>query len=153
MKTLTPKGYNTLTPYITIKGAGKAIEFYQKVFGARETGRISMPDGTIGHCELQFGDSKLMMAEENERWGNVSPLKLGGSAVCLSLYVDNVDAVFETAIREGAKVSGGMEPKDQFYGDRTATITDPFGHIWTIMTHIEDISFQEMQKRSDALFK
>ena len=154
MKTLpVPKGYNTLTPYIAVKGAGKAIEFYQKVFGARETGRISMPDGTIGHCELQLGDSKLMMAEENEKWGNISPLTLGGSTVHLSLYVDNVDTVFETALKEGAKVLGDMEPKDQFYGDRSASITDPFGHRWTIMTHIEDISFPEMQKRSDALFK
>ena len=154
MKTLPiPKGYNTLTPYITVRGAGRAIEFYQKVFGARETGRISMPDGSVGHCELQLGDSKLMMAEENEQWGNISPLTLGGSTVYLSLYVDNVDEVFETAIREGAKVLGEMEPKDQFYGDRTASITDPFGHRWTIMTHIEDLSFPEMQKRSDALFK
>ena len=94
-----------------------------------------------------------MLAEENQQWGNISPLTLGGSTVYLSLYVEDVDSVFTGAIKAGAKVLGDMEPKDQFYGDRSGSITDPFGHRWTIMTHIEDVSFDEMQKRADAMFK
>jgi len=148
-----PEGYNTLTPYITVQGAEKAIEFYKKAFGAVEVGRITMPDKSIGHCELAIGDSKIMLAEENKQWGNLSPVTLEGSPVYLTLYVEDVDAVFARALKEGATVLGNMEPKDQFYGDRTGSITDPFGHRWTIMTHIEDLSFPEMQKRSDTLFR
>jgi PhnB protein len=154
MKTKSiPEGYSTLTPYITVKGAEKAIKFYEKAFGAEETGRLSMPDGSVGHCELEIGDSKIFIAEENQQWGNLSPLTLGGSPVSLCLYVEDVDAVFDRALKEGATVLGDMVPKDQFYGDRTASLTDPFGHKWSIMTRIEDVSFTEMQKRSDALFK
>jgi PhnB protein len=154
MKTQSiPEGYHSLSPYITVKGAEKAIEFYKKAFGAKEVGRITMADGTIGHCELEIGDSKILLAEENEQWGNISPQTLGGSTVYLSLYVEDVDAVFAKALKAGAKVLGEMEPKDQFYGDRTGSLTDPFGHRWTIMTRIEDVSFAEMQKRADALFK
>lgn len=148
-----PEGFNTLIPYITVNGAKDAIEFYKKAFGAKEGGRIIMADGTIGHCELSIGDSKLMLAEENKQWGNISPLTMGGTTVYLSLYVENVDEVFTRALKAGAKVLGDMEPKDQFHGDRTGSLTDPFGHRWTIITHIEDISFPEMQKRADALFK
>jgi PhnB protein len=136
-----PVGYHTLIPYISIKNAGEAIEFYKRAFGARETGRITMPDGSVGHAELEIGDSKIMLAEENPQWGNVSPQTLGGSPVGLSLYVEDVDAVFARALKEGAKVIGDMEVKDQFYGDRTGSLTDPFGHKWTIMTHVEDVSF------------
>jgi PhnB protein len=148
-----PDGYNSLTPYITVIGAKKAVEFYKEAFGAKEVGRITMPDGSIGHCELELGDSKLMLAEENKQWGNISPQTLGGTTVYLSLYVENVDAVFDKAIKAGAKVLGDMVPKDQFHGDRSGSLTDPFGHRWTIMTRIEDVSFPEMQKRADALFK
>jgi PhnB protein len=148
-----PAGYNTLTPYITVKGADNAIEFYKKAFGAKETGRITMNDGTIGHCELEIGNSKLMLAEENKKWGNISPLTLGGTTVYLSLYVEDVDKVFARAVKAGANVLGEMEPKDQFHGDRSGSLTDPFGHRWTIMTHIEDVSFAEMQKRVDTMFK
>jgi len=148
-----PEGYHTLTPYITVNGAKEAIEFYKKAFGAKEIGRITMADGTIGHCELAIGDSRIMLAEENKQWGNISPLTMGGTTVYLSLYVENVDAVFSRALKAGAKVLGDMEPKDQFHGDRTGGLTDPFGHRWTIITHIEDISFAEMQKRADALFR
>jgi len=148
-----PEGYHTLTPYITVNGAKEAIEFYKKAFGAKEIGRITMADGTIGHCELAIGDSRIMLAEENKQWGNLSPLTMGGTTVYLSLYVENVDAVFSRALKAGAKVLGDMEPKDQFHGDRTGGLTDPFGHRWTIITHIEDISFAEMQKRADALFR
>lgn len=147
-----PKGYHTLLPYINIKGAAEAIEFYKKAFGAKEIGRIIMPDGSIGHAEIEIGDSKIMIAEENAQWGNKSPQTLGGSPVCLCLYVKDVDAIFSKALNAGAKVSGEMEVKDQFYGDRTGTLTDPFGHQWSIMTHIEDVSFEEMQRRSDAMF-
>lgn len=147
-----PDGFHTLTPYINIKGANEAIEFYKKAFGAIEIGRITMPDKTVGHAELKIGDSKLMLAETSEQWGNKSPKDIGGSPVCLCIYVANVDAVFAQAIAAGATVSEGMEVKDQFYGDRTGSLTDPYGHNWTIMTHKEDLSFEEMQARSDAMF-
>lgn len=148
----TPKGFNTLTPYINVKGALEAIEFYKKAFGATEVGRISMPDGSIAHAELQIGDSRIMLAEENAQWGNVSPQTLGGSPVALCIYVEDVDAVFTKALKEGAKITGDMEVKDQFYGDRAGSLTDPFGHKWSIMTHLEDVSFEEMQKRMDQMF-
>jgi PhnB protein len=111
-----------------------------------------MPGGIVGHAELQIGDSRIMVAEEMPEWGNKSPLTLGGSPVGICLYVDDVDAVFSRAVAEGGKVEGGMEPKDQFYGDRSGTLIDPFGHKWTIATHFEDVSFEEMQKRSDKMF-
>lgn len=148
----TPKGFNTLTPYINIKGALEAVEFYKKAFGAKEIGRITMPNGSLAHAELQIGDSRFMLAEENPQWGNVSPQTLGDSPVALCIYVDDVDAVFAKALKEGAKVTGEMEVKDQFYGDRAGSLTDPFGHKWSIMTHIEDVSYEEMQKRMDSMF-
>ena len=147
-----PTGFGTLTPYLSVQNAGKAIEFYKNAFGAKEVGRITMPDGTVGHAEIEIGNSKLMLADENPQWGNVGPQTLGGSPIGLCLYVENVDAVYAKAISLGATVSGEMEVKDQFHGDRSGTITDPFGHKWTIMTHIEDISFEELQKRTDAMF-
>jgi PhnB protein len=147
-----PEGYNSLTPYITVRGAEAAIEFYKNAFNAKEVGRITMADGTIGHCELAIGNSKIMLAEENKQWGNISPLTLGGTTVSLSLYVDNVDTVFARALKAGATVLGDMKPKDQFHGDRSGSLTDPFGHRWTILTHIEDVTFAEMQKRANALF-
>lgn len=147
-----PEGYTAITPYITVKNASKAIEFYKKAFGAKETGRINMPDGSIAHAEIEIGGAKLMISDENEQWGNLSPQTLGGSPIGICLYVDNVDEVYAQAIREGAKVTGEMEVKDQFHGDRSGSLIDPFGHKWTIMTHIEDISFEELQKRTDAMF-
>ena len=147
-----PAGYHTLTPYINIKGAVEAIEFYKKAFGAKEIGRITMAGGTIAHAEIQIGDSKIMLAEESEQWGNKSPQALGGSPVSLCLYVEDVDAVFAQALAAGATVTGEMEVKDQFYGDRSGSLTDPFGHKWTIMTHKEDVSFEEMQERANAMF-
>ena len=152
-KQAIPEGYSTLTPYLNIKGAVEAIEFYKKAFGAKEITRMTMPDGSIAHAEIEIGDSKIMLAEENLQWGNLSPLALGGSPVTLCLYVEDVDAVFAQALKEGAKVIVGMEVKDQFYGDRAGSLTDPFGHKWSIMTHIEDVSTEEMQKRMDAMFK
>ena len=147
-----PAGYHTLTPYINIKGAVEAIEFYKKAFGAKEIGRITMAGGTIAHAEIQIGDSKIMLAEESEQWGNKSPQTLGGSPVSLCLYVEDVDVVFAQALAAGATVTGEMEVKDQFYGDRSGSLTDPFGHKWTIMTHKEDVSFEEMQERANAMF-
>ncbi len=147
-----PNGYNILTPYINVKDAVRAIEFYKKAFGAKEVGRITMPDGTIAHSEIQIGDSKIWISEENVQWGNLSPQTIGDSPVCLCLYVEDVDTVFARALKAGAKVTGDMEVKDQFYGDRTGSLTDPFGHKWSIMTHVADVSFEEMQKLSDKMF-
>jgi PhnB protein len=147
-----PSGYEGVFPYINIKGATEAIDFYKRAFGAEEVGRITMSDGTVGHCEMKIGNSRFMIAEESLLWGNKSPQTLGGTPVCLCLYVEDVDAVFNRALMEGATVSGNMEVKDQFYGDRAGTLTDPFGHQWSIMTHIEDVSFEQMQKRSDIMF-
>ena len=147
-----PKGYHSLTPYLNIKDAAKAIEYYKKAFGAKVVGKIYMPDGsTIAHAEIEIGDSKIMLAEENEQWGNLSPQTIGGSAVSLCLYVEDVDAVFARALKEGAKPTGEMEVKDQFYGDRAGSLTDPFGHKWSVMTHKEDVSFEELQKRMNAM--
>lgn len=151
-KQAIPQGYHSLTTYLNVKGAAAAIEFYKKAFGAKEVARLTMPDGSIGHAEIEIGDSKIMLAEENEKWGNLSPQTLGGSPVCLCLYVEDVDTVFAKAIQAGATVTGEMEVKDQFYGDRTGNLTDPFGHQWSVMTHIEDVSFEEMQKRMEVLF-
>ncbi|MGE5428137.1 MAG: VOC family protein [Methylococcaceae bacterium] len=147
-----PEGFNTLSSYISVNDAKAAIEFYKTAFGAKETGRINMPDGSVAHAELQIGDSKIMLAEENPQWGNLSPRTLGGSPVTLCIYVDDVDSVFQKALQAGAKTTGDMDVKDQFYGDRAGSLTDPFGHKWSIMTHKEDVSFEEMQKRMDAMF-
>ena len=147
-----PDGYHTLTPYITSRNTVEAIEFYKKAFGAVENGRLTMPDGSIAHAEIQIGDSKIMMAEESEDWGNLSPQKLNGTPVNLCLYVEDVDAVFAQALATGAKDKSNKGVEDQFYGDRSGSLTDPYGHQWTIMTHKEDVSFEEMQKRADALF-
>lgn len=147
-----PKGYHTLTPYLNIKDAVKAIDFYKRAFGAKVVGKIYMPDGsTIGHAELEIGDSRFWLAEENEQWRNLSPSTIGDSTVSLCLYVEDVDTVFARAIQEGAKIIGDMEVKDQFYGDRTGSLIDPFGHKWSIMTHKEDVPFDELQKRMDAM--
>ncbi|HEX2968338.1 MAG TPA: VOC family protein [Bacteroidales bacterium] len=147
-----PEGYDMIIPYLNIKGASEAVEFYKRAFGAEELGRITMADGTIGHCELKIGNGRFMIAEESQQWGNAGPVTLGGSPVALCIYVDDVDLVFNRAISEGATISGEMGVRDQFYGDRAGTLTDPFGHKWSIMTHIEDVTFDEMQKRSDVMF-
>jgi PhnB protein len=152
MKTVGPiaPGFHAITPYLSMKDGDAAIVFYRKVFGAVEVGRIQMPDGTLAHAELQIGDSRLMLAQEMPAWGNKSPVTLGGTPVGIALYVPDVDATFQRAVDAGATV---LEPvKDQFYGDRTGTLLDPFGHKWHVMTHIEDVAFDEMQKRCDAMF-
>ncbi len=143
-------GAHTITPYLSIKGCNEAIEFYKKAFGATERGRITMPDGSIGHAEIIIEGSQLMMAEENKDWGNTSPKTLGGTAVTIGLYVPDVDAVFKQAIDAGATAK--MSPTDMFYGDRTCSVVDPFGHNWMISTHKKDMTFAEMQKGSDEMF-
>lgn len=140
-----PDGFHSLTPYLTVKGAAQAIDFYKKAFGAKERFRLSSPDGkSIGHAELVIGDSILMLADEFPQC-NKSPQTLGGSPLGLMIYVENVDAVFKTALDAGATVKMPLENK--FYGDRSGTVTDPFGHVWTISTHVEDVPPAEMDRR------
>jgi PhnB protein len=145
-----PKDEPTISPYLNIKGAEAAIKFYAQVFGAKEVGRLSAPDGAILHCELQISDTKIMLAEESLEWGNKSPTTLGDSPVTITLYVDDVDLTFQHALDAGAKQI--MPVKDEFYGLRVGVFSDPFGHKWHIHTPIEDLSFAEMQKRCDAMF-
>src|SRR5712691_3595419 len=131
-----PHGYHTATPYLIVSGAAGAIEFYKKAFGATELMRMADPKGKIGHAEIQIGDSHIMLADEFPEMGYRSPQSLGGSPVSIHLYVEDVDTLASQAIAAGAKV---LRPvKDQFYGDRSGTFEDPFGHVWTIATHVED---------------
>jgi PhnB protein len=142
-----PEGYNTVTPYIVVKGAAKAIDYYKKVFGATEVVRMNGPDGKVGHAELQIGTSKIMLADENPSMGQgyTSATTIGASPVSLYVYLPDVDRVIERAAAEGAKI---LRPaQDQFYGDRSGFIQDPFGHLWGIATHIEDVSAPEMKER------
>lgn len=140
-----PDGYHRLTPYLTVRGADQAIAFYRDAFGAEEHTRLEMPDGTVGHAEIAIGDAMVMLSDEMEEWGNLSPESLGGSPSSLMLYVDDVDAHFEQALQAGAIEK--MPVQDQFYGDRSGTLTDPFGHVWTLGTHQEDLSEAELQDR------
>jgi PhnB protein len=143
-----PEGYYSVTPYLIFTGADKAIEFYKKVFGATEFMRFDSPDGKVAHAELEIGNSKIMVAEEYPDRGFKSPQTVGGSASGIMLYVADVDGVFERAVQAGAKVHQPV--KDQFYGDRSGTLIDPFGHFWTVATHVEDVSVEEMQRRMKA---
>lgn len=143
-----PEGYHTVTPYLIVKDAARAIEFYKKAFGATELLRFAQPDGKIGHAEVKIGDSPIMLADEFPEMDIRSPHSLGGSPVSLLLYVENVDAAVGQAVGAGAKI---LRPvKDQFYGDRSGTVADPFGHHWHISTHKEDVPVEEMQKRAAA---
>ena len=146
-----PEGYRSVTPYLSIQGAAEAIEFYKRAFGATELLRLVAPDGTIGHAEIKIGDSAIMLADPCEEGAFRSPQSLGGSSVGLHLYVEDVDAQFAQAIRAGAKE---VEPvQDKFYGDRTGTLKDPFGHVWFLATHKEDVTPEEIGRRAEALFK
>jgi PhnB protein len=145
-----PSAYHTLTPYLIVDGAARAIEFYQKVFGAKEIMRMAPPGGKVGHAELQIGDSRLMLADEHPACDNRGPVSIGGSPVGLLLYFPDCDAVVAKAVELGAKVLRPLQ--NQFYGDRAGTIVDPFGHKWTVATHVEDVSPDELQKRAAALF-
>jgi PhnB protein len=144
-----PEGYQVLTPYLVCKDAARAIDFYKNVLGATEKMRMPAPDGKVGHAELQFGSSQLMLADEYPEMGYRGPQAFGGSPVTLHLYVDDVDAVFKRAVSAGAKERQPVENK--FYGDRSGTIEDPFGHTWNLSTHIEDVSPEEMEKRMAAM--
>lgn len=137
-------GYHTITAAIAVKNAVAALDFYRRALGAREVLRFDMPDGTVAHAEIQIGDSRLMVAEENPQY-NRSPATLGGSTVVLMVYVDDADAVIARAVAAGATLI--MPPADHFYGDRSGRIQDPYGHLWTISTHKEDVSEPEMQRR------
>ena len=142
-----PDGYHSVTPYLIIKGAAKAIEFYQRAFGATELMRMNGPDGRIAHAEIKIGDSAVMLADEAPDMGHRSPQSLGGAGVGLMVYVDRVDEVYKRAITAGAKEVRPV--KDQFYGDRSGTLQDPFGHTWTIATHVEDIAPDELRRRME----
>ncbi|MEX2174617.1 MAG: VOC family protein [Pirellulaceae bacterium] len=143
-----PDGYHTATPYLVIGGAAQAIEFYKQAFGAKELFRMAGPGGKVGHAEIKIGDSPIMLADEHPELGFKGPKSLGGTPVGIMLYVPDVDAVVAKAVAAGATV---MRPvQNQFYGDRSGTLTDPFGHNWTIATHVEDVSHEEMGRRAEA---
>src|SRR5262245_19338878 len=146
-----PEGYGSLTPYLVIQGAAAAIDYYKRVFGATERMRMDAPGGKIGHAELMIGDSVLMLADEHPEMGFRGPKSFGGTAVSLHLYVENVDAVFKRAVEAGAKPLRPVQ--DQFYGDRLGTLEDPFGHVWSVGTHVEDVAPEEMKRRSEEMMK
>lgn len=146
-----PDGYHTATPYLIVKGAAQAIEFYKQAFGATELWRLADPSGKVMHAEIKIGDSPIMLADEFPEMGAVSPLTLGGSSVSILLYVDDVDALAAQAVAAGAKV---LRPvTDQFYGDRSGTFSDPFGHQWSLATHQEDLSAEEIQNRFATMMR
>jgi len=145
-----PEGYRSVTPYLIVKGAAKAIDYYKKVFGATEIMRMPGPNGTVMHAEIKIGDSVIMLADEQQ--GNFrSPEGLGGSPVSLMVYVEDVDKTFKQAISSGAKETRAVQ--DQFYGHRSGNLVDPFGHVWTVATHKEDVSEAEMQRRMSVMQK
>lgn len=141
-----PEGYHSVTPYLVVDGAADAIEFYKKAFGAEEVLRMPMGD-RIGHAEIKIGDSHVMLADEFPERDIRGPQARGGTSTSLMIYVDDVDRTFKQALDAGARTDGDMEVKDQFYGDRSGSLIDPFGHKWTVATHIEDVAPDEMQRR------
>lgn len=146
-----PQGYHSLTPYLIVDGGAKALDFYARVFGARERMRIPAPGGKVGHAEIDIGDSVLMLADEHPGMGARAPRSFGGSPVSLMLYVKDVDATVKAALAAGARLVRPVE--DKFYGDRSGTIEDPFGHQWHVSTHIEDVPPDEMERRAAAMAK
>src|SRR5262245_13558843 len=146
-----PKGYHNVTPYLIIDGAARALEFYKQVFGATERMRMSSPGGKVGHAEINIGDSIIMLADEHPEMGARAPGAFGGAAVSIMLYVEDVDATVKNAVSRGAKVLQPVE--DKFYGDRTGTIEDPFGHHWHVGTHKEDVPEEELRRRAAAMAK
>jgi len=141
-----PQGYNSVTPYLIVKGATKAIDYYKKIFGATEVMRMPGPDGRIGHAELKIGNSHIMLADEFPEMGHQDPLTLGNSPVSMLIYVEDVDSTVARAVADGAEILKPVE--DQFYGDRMGFIKDPFGHRWGVATHTEDLSPEEMKERA-----
>ena len=146
-----PKDYSTVCPYLAIRGAAKAIDFYKSIFGARERMRMPAPNGNIGHAEIQIGNTTVMLADEYPDIDFLAPPARGGTTVTLHLYVKDCDATVERAVAAGGKVR--QAPKDQFYGDRNATIEDPFGHVWHVSTRKENVSKKEMAKRAAQAMK
>ncbi len=140
-----PEGYHSVTPYLIVNGAAAALEFYKKAFGANELFRMPAPDGKLMHSEFQIGNSRVMMADEHPDMGYRGPKSYGGTTVSVCIYTEDVDSMFNRAIAAGGKVQRPVA--DQFYGDRTGTLEDPFGHVWSIMTHKEDVSPEEMDRR------
>jgi PhnB protein len=143
-----PDGYHSVTPYLRIRGASEAIEFYRRALGAVELMRMAMPDGRVGHAELKVGDSIIMLADEFPEMNIRGPQTLGGTSVAFCVYLEDSDSAVKRAVDAGAKVLRPVQ--DQFYGDRSGTVVDPYGHEWTLSTHKEDLSPDEMKKRADA---
>ena len=143
-----PEGYHNITPYLFVRSAASAVDFYKNIFGATEIMRMPGSNGKIMHAELRIGDSIVMLADENPQTGMMSPQTVGGFSMGMHLYVENVDQVIQKAVESGAKL---LRPiKNQFYGDRSGTVLDPFGHMWSVATHVEDVSPEEMRKRMTA---
>jgi PhnB protein len=141
-----PKGYHDVTPYLSIRGAAQAIEFYKKALGAAEVMRMPGPEGKLGHAEIRIGGSRVMLSDEYPEIDFLGPQTRGGTSVHLHVYVRDVDSVVERAVAAGAKLMRPVENK--FYGDRTGTLQDPFGHVWHVSTHVEDVAPREMKKRA-----
>jgi len=146
-----PEGYHSVTPYLVLKNAAAAIEFYKKAFDAVELFRMPGPGGKIGHAEIKIGDSRVMLSDEYPEMGFQGPESLGGTPVSLMIYVADVDKIYPQAIAAGGKELRPLQ--DQFYGDRCGTLADPFGHVWTVSTHVEDVSAEELAKRAEAAMK
>jgi PhnB protein len=143
-----PEGYNTVSPYLAVDDAERAIEYYKKAFGAEETVRMNGPDGRIGQAELRIGESHLMLSDPFPESSTKPPTELGGTSVSIFMYVEDVDAVVQKAVDQGATVT--MEVENQFWGDRFGSITDPFGHSWSIATHVEDVTPEQIAERAKA---
>ncbi|MFV0444206.1 MAG: VOC family protein [Planctomycetaceae bacterium] len=143
-----PEGYRSVAPYLVVRGASDAIQFYERAFNARERMRLTLPGGLIGHAEMQFGDSVVMLADENPDWEVLGPSAFGGTPVSIHLYVTNVDQLFQQAVDAGAKVLKPLQ--NQFYGDRSGFLEDPFGHRWSLAQRVEEVSLEEMQRRIGA---
>jgi PhnB protein len=143
-----PEGYHSVTPYLAVDDAAKAIEYYKAAFGATERVRMNGPDGTVGHAEIQIGDSLIMLSDPMPDSSTTAPRELGGTTSSVFLYVEDVDAVVQKAVDGGAIIK--TEVEDQFWGDRFGTIEDPFGHIWSVATHVEDVSPEEIEERAKA---
>ncbi len=146
-----PKGYHTLTPYMTVRDAARAIEFYKQAFGAEEKGVMKGPDGKVMHAELRIGDSLFMLADEYPEFGSLSPQSTGGSGMGLHIYVEDVDSSFDRAIKAGGKVE--MPVSDMFWGDRYGKLVDPFGHKWSIATHKQDLSAEDIEQAQSEFMK
>jgi PhnB protein len=143
-----PEGYHALTPYLAVDDAARAIEYYKEAFGAKERGRMGAPDGKISHAELEIGDSLIMLSDSFPQSSTRPPSELSGTSASVFMYVEDVDAVVKRAVDAGASIT--MEVADQFWGDRFGAVTDPFGHVWSIATHIEDLTPDEIAERGKA---